>query len=180
MRAPLLGEPSTRIASIGIVLGSLSVVACLVVISFNSYFPVLRQPPGRFVRTRSVLTLLQMLVYVSYAGFSLRAPQSYAHNPSCMQSDQAFHAHVVQAFFVTTDSLEIGIVFFQLAQALQILYIVRDPFKPLRHAGKLVFAGFIVTLAEPLAVVSALYRHPSDGASLPPAWYPCWAANTHG
>ena len=57
---------------------------------------------------------------------------------------------------MATDAIETGIAYWQLAQALHILAIVRDPFRPMRHARKLAWGGYLLTIAEPLIITSAL------------------------
>ena len=59
---------------------------------------------------------------------------------------------------VATDALETGIAYFQLAQSLHILFIFRDPFRPLRHARTLTFVGWCLTASEPLTVLVFLMR----------------------
>ena len=132
--AVLFEPPSGATAIASLFMGSLSILSCLVVFVGNSVMTVLKQPPGRFVRTRTLFTLAQTVLLLSYAAFTLSYPLPRGVSPfnPCDDVVAALHARVADIALVTSDAIETGIAYFQLAQAAHVLFIVRDPFRPLR------------------------------------------------
>ena len=63
----IITAPTDTQAHVIIVLGLVSAVCCLAVLILSSIYPVLRQPPARFVRSRSLFGLLYSLCLFGYA-----------------------------------------------------------------------------------------------------------------
>jgi hypothetical protein len=126
--------PSGHEAFVVVVLSAISVACSLLVVLLNTKFPVLRQPPGRFVRSRFVFTGTYCLIICAYSGWA-------AHNTvnrdevstNCEMLDRLRAPDVILG---AARFFETGIVAWQLVIALDVLIIVRDPFRPKRHVKK--------------------------------------------
>lgn len=141
--------------------GVVGVVCCSPVIVLSTWYAELRQPPGRFVRLRSLFTVLQTAACMVYAAWIL----AYEPVRRCRSGVDERHADVADSLLVAVGALETGIALWQLAQVLELLTIVRDPFKPRRHTRKLGLAVCVVTAAEPVLIAIALLTTPAPPAS---------------
>ena len=151
---PTPGEAGALVAT-----GALGTVCSLLVLFAITHSANLRQPPGRFVRSRTVFTIVQTLALVAYAIFCLVRGETRCDGTASLD------AKVSDAVLIISDACETSVTLWQAAMSLDILLIVRDPFQPLRHVRKLRTLVVALTLAEPL-LLSVLI---SPAGRAPPA-----------
>ena len=136
-------------------LAASSALACIVVIAMSTAYPVLRQPPGRFVRSRSAFTLIYSVVFCVYAGWATDAADHEASADEgaggCVPLDSL---DILDLALGAARFCEVGIVAWQLVVALDVLVIVRDPFRPGRHTKKLVLLVWMLCLLQVLTTLA--------------------------
>lgn len=134
---------------------------CLSILVMTTIKPHLCYAPGRFVRFRTMLTLLQSMMLIVHAVLTLS-------NQDAGVCDR----NRFDALLVGAEALELGIAMSQLAQSAHLLSLLRDPFRPLRHVRKLSLVIFISTCVEPLSVLVLLTHHSASGqrSSNPQCW----------
>ncbi|KAL1524415.1 hypothetical protein AB1Y20_019310 [Prymnesium parvum] len=157
-----IGQADALAVTVGCAIG---VSGMLVVLAANTCQPLLQQPPARFVRARTTFTLLHATFLMTYASWVLATDNydgSASQDRSCCGDGGScadFHA----ASHTVSDTLETGIVLWQLVMAVDILMIVRDPFAPNRHLRKCAAFAFVGTLIGPAIM---LWVHTAKMASL--------------
>ena len=148
---------------------SVGIVTCLTVLVFNSCWKVLQQPPGRYVRSRTLFTLLHTIALLSFASYVIannEVDYDLGRRQCCRMSMVCLDFHIV--IHTLSDTFETGIVMWQLAMSIDILSIVRDPFRPNRHKRKAQVVVYLATLLVPGVIVSVYLSqldHTSDCAT---------------
>lgn len=122
-----------------VVFTSAGLFSMLFVLIATTVQPLLRQPPGRFVRARTAFTFLHSAILLSYAIWVivLRTAEGEGNQRRACCNDKGhciLDGHLLTA--TASDTLETGCMLWQLVMALDILGIIRDPFKPDRHFKK--------------------------------------------
>lgn len=111
---------------------STGLASMLLILVANTAQPLLRQPPGRFVRARTSFTFLNSSALLAYSIWVLmdRTEATGADDSSACCHGKASCLVIVATI---SDTLETGSILWQLVMAVDILMIVRDPFQPHRH-----------------------------------------------
>jgi len=165
----IITAPTDTQAHVIIVLGLVSAVCCLAVLILSSIYPVLRQPPARFVRSRSLFGLLYSLCLFGYAlwvvlpsGMPYNIELAERSDPVCRSQLGTSNLSLTDVFLTVARFWETGIVLWQLVLALDILSIVRNPFKPDRHVRKYVLFVVGASLAVAFATLGLLIKLQED------------------
>jgi hypothetical protein len=144
---------SERSAALVMTFGGLGGACCLPVIVLNTLMPELRRSPGKFVRFRSLFTLAQTATLIVFAAWTLA-------NPALANSANLCDRGMIDTMLIAAEALETGITLSQFGQALHLLFIVRNPFRPNRHDRKIAGLIWLLTAAEPVGIF-ILLSHPT-------------------
>lgn len=93
-------------ATLVLVFGALSIASCTLILTANTLVPVLRQPPGKFLRSRTVFLLLQTVVLMTFAVFHLTGTYETEDTEWC-KLIQAFVNPLVIALEVSEDYFQV-------------------------------------------------------------------------
>ena len=159
MRTHGVTREDALVLSIGCGVG---IVAMLVVLVSNTCQPLLRQPPARFVRARTLFTLLHASTLMAYAIYAICTGSYGGASVRSFASGWCIDVHV--ALQIISDTLETAIVLWQLVMAMDILMIVRDPFQPNRHKRKYILFVCLGTLISPATMLSTQLSNRADEA----------------